>query len=132
MQYNCPRDSHQLVQQPPEIGAPWHCNICSGAFFTDLVRKEVATYNLALGPREEWDREVICPRDAVPMRKVVVGAGAFDCCLQCDAAWLDGDEVDRLWRTPVIEHQKKASGLSEADWLTPLVTAAIGALAGGH
>lgn len=133
MQYECPRDSHTLVQHPPDIGTAWRCNACSGAFLTDLISREVASKNLAIGLREAWDREVACPNDGARMQKVAVSPVAIDFCAKCSAAWLDGEEVDRLLGTPEAEQLKSQPGAwAQADWFGPVVFAVVDSLLSGH
>ena len=133
MQYECPRDSHTLMQQPAEDGTAWRCNVCSGAFFTGLISREVASKNVAIGPREVWDCEVACPNDGVRMQKVAVAPVAIDFCGRCSAAWLDGEEVERLFGTPEAEQLKAQPGdWAQADWFGPVVFAVVDSLLSGH
>lgn len=135
--YDCPRDSHALMQQLADTGTAWRCNMCSGAFLSGLLTREVASSRLALGPREAWDLEVVCPKDAIPMQKVTVSAVAIDYCATCASAWLDGEEVERLFATPEAQQLKAQPGaepgwLSGTDFFTPAIYAIFAALAGGH
>lgn len=121
------------MQHPADTGTAWRCNVCSGAFLTDLLSRDVASKNWAVGPREDWDREVSCPNDGVRMRKVAVASVAIDYCMQCSAAWLDGEEVERLFGSPEAELLKSQPGLlAQADWFTPAVAAVLDALLSGH
>lgn len=63
---------------------------------------------------------------------------AIDYCMQCSAvqcsaAWLDGEEVERLFGSPEAELLKSQPGLlAQADWFTPVVAAVLDALLSGH
>lgn len=106
--------------------------MCSGALFMDLLSKDLAARTPAVHSWEEWDVEVKCPSDASQMQKVAVGSVTIDYCVRCGAVWLDDDEIEHFTKTPVAERlESKNGGLSEADWLSPLVVAAVGALIGG-
>ena len=135
MEYDCPRDSHALVRNSDSeaTGTQWRCNTCSGAMFTELLSTEVASKNLAIGPREPWDNRISCPRDGTQMHKVAAASVAIDHCMKCGAAWLDGEELERLFMTPEAAHAKAQPGMwSEGDWFTPVVFAVIEALFNGH
>jgi hypothetical protein len=133
MQYDCPRDSHALREEQASSGFAWRCNTCSGALLTGLMTREIAVRSVAIGPREAWDLEVKCPRDGAKMGMVTLGPVAIDYCKKCGAAWLDGDEVDRLLGTSEAERTKSGRGLlSGFDWSAAITGAIIGALVSGH
>jgi hypothetical protein len=106
--------------------------MCSGALFLDLLAKDVATKTPAVHAWEDWDVEAKCPRDASPMQKVAVGSVTIDHCVRCGAVWLDDEEIEHFSRTPAVKRlESQNGGLSEADWLSPLVNAAVDSLISG-
>jgi Zn-finger nucleic acid-binding protein len=41
-----------------------------------------------------------CPRCRVNLREIMVGEVQVDLCPECDGAWYDGDELERLLKAP--------------------------------
>ncbi len=133
MQYDCPRDSYALAKEEVSSGVAWRCSTCSGALFLGLVTERVAASDAASGKREYWDPEVKCPRDGASMSMVNLGSAAIDCCTQCGAIWMDGEEVERLLELPQAERLKSGEkSSSDLDWSDGVVDAIIGVLLDGQ
>jgi len=131
----CPRDGNELIEHTHKLRPVWHCNACSGAFIKVLPINEYRS-NGGKQPREEWDIEICCPEHLEKMDFVTVNGVTLDFCAKCGGVWLDGGEIEALLGSsyskqvfPESSSLGSASGAwSEADFLTPLIEAALKAL----
>lgn len=129
MTLSCPRDKHELLMRPQTRGSAFWCNVCSGVFLEALLPATAQPISLAKSSREPWDPEVLCPKDGQTMQFVVFEGVSIDFCAKCRGVWLDGEEVELFLGTPQAPQSKKTgSALSEADFLSPIVGAIVGAL----
>jgi Zn-finger nucleic acid-binding protein len=63
------------------------------------------------------------------MQFVVFKSASIDFCAKCRGVWLDAEEVELfLGKRQAPQSKKTDSALSEADFLSPIVGAIIGAL----